>query len=97
MPLGKYTVNPPEMRGSLHITPTGQPSSRASAVMTDPPWWRPISKALGQFPRDAFDYVWLITPPAYDPALVRDLTPVWRDDTSTLFRVNREDRPAGTE
>jgi hypothetical protein len=73
-----------------------------SEIVTDRPcrgqWWRPISKALGQFPRAAFDYVWLITPPAYDPALVRDLTPVWRDETSTLFRVNRvEDRRAGTE
>ena len=34
--------------------------------------------ALEHFPRDAFDYVWLIHPPAFDPALIRDLTPIRR-------------------
>lgn len=51
--------------------------------------WRPIGVALRDFPRADFDYVWLIQPPAYDPALVRDLTPVWRSGTSALYRVNR--------
>ena len=31
--------------------------------------WRTIDQALATFPRDAFDYVWLISPPPYDPAL----------------------------
>jgi hypothetical protein len=51
-------------------------------------WWRPISTALATFPRDAFDYVWLIDPPPYDPALTRGLTPIWRSGTSVLFRVD---------
>ena len=45
--------------------------------------------ALATFPRDAFDYVWLIQPPAYDPALTRGLTPVWRDGSSVLLRVDQ--------
>ncbi len=61
-------------------------------------FWRPISKALAEFPRAAFDYVWLIHPPAFDPALIRDLTLIRRDGTSMLFRVNRPAQPrAGTE
>jgi hypothetical protein len=34
---------PPCTLGSLAITPTGMPFSRASAVMTEPPCQRPIS------------------------------------------------------
>jgi hypothetical protein len=59
-------------------------------------WWRSINMALGRFPREAFDYVYLIRPPAYDPALARDLTLVWQNGPNYLFRVNRIP-PAGTE
>ena len=50
----------------------------------------PVSEALKRLPRPAFDYVWLIDPPPYDPTLVRGLEPVWADGTSRLFRVRRE-------
>jgi hypothetical protein len=53
----------------------------------------PVSEALERLPRRAFDYVWLIDPPDYDPALVRGLDPVWADGASRLFRVPNE--PAG--
>jgi hypothetical protein len=56
--------------------------------------WRTIDQALGQFPRDAFDYVWLITPPAYDAALTRGLEPVWRSGSSVLYRVADPTSPA---
>ncbi len=65
--------------------------------------WRPIDRALTTFSRDAFDYVWLIRPPAYSAALSEGLTPVWRGDGgSVLYRVDgREstatsDTPAGS-
>jgi len=64
--------------------------------------WRPIAVALASFPRDAFDFVWLIDPPRYDPALAKDLRPVWRRGTSVLYRVERgassanSDTPAGS-
>jgi len=49
--------------------------------------WRPINVALANFPRDAFDYVWLIQPPPYDANLTKGLQPVWRNGRSVLYRV----------
>ena len=48
-----------------------------------------INKSLVRFPRDQFDYVWLIDPPTYNPALVTDLTEVWRGGNSVLYRVRQ--------
>lgn len=50
-------------------------------------FWRPVDRALAEFPRGAFDYVWLVRPPPYDRRLEAGLEPVWRRGTSTLFRV----------
>lgn len=60
-------------------------------------WWRPVNYALARFPRDAFDYVWLIRPPAYNPRYTAGLVPIWRADgsDSVLFRVDH-DVPAPT-
>jgi hypothetical protein len=52
-------------------------------------WWLTIEQSLRYFPRQAFDYVWLIDPPPYDPRLATGLTPIWRDGTSVLYRVER--------
>ena len=60
-------------------------------------WWRPIGRSLQTFPRDAFDYVWLLHPPAYDPALVAGLQPVWRDGDNILFRVVDRRQPLPPE
>ena len=51
--------------------------------------WLTIEASLERFPRDAFDYAWLIDPPSYDPALAAGLTEVWRDGTSVLYKVDR--------
>jgi hypothetical protein len=59
--------------------------------------WRPIDQALAIVPRNAFDYVWLISPPRYDPALTWGLRPVWRSGTSVLYRVERGDSSANSE
>ena len=64
--------------------------------------WRSMNMALAAFPRDAFDYVWLISPPAHDPALLKGLSPIWRSGTSVLYRVEdgasnaNSDTPAGS-
>jgi hypothetical protein len=50
--------------------------------------WRTIDEALAFFPREAFDYVWLISPPPYDAALTRGMHAVWRDGSSVLYRVD---------
>ncbi|MEO7601746.1 MAG: hypothetical protein ABIS39_00560 [Sphingomicrobium sp.] len=49
-----------------------------------------IDWALGAFSRDAFDFVWLVDPPAFDPASVADLRLVWSGEGSRLYRVARE-------
>jgi hypothetical protein len=48
---------------------------------------RTIDHALKGFPRDAFDYVWLIDPPAFDRRLLAGLEPVWEDAGSSLYRI----------
>ena len=55
-------------------------------------YWRTTDQALAQFPRAAFDYVWLISPPPYQAKLTQGLRPIWRDGASVLYRV--EDQPA---
>jgi hypothetical protein len=52
------------------------------------PDWRTVHKALSTFPRDAFDYVWLIEPPAYAQENVRDMTRIWTNGQDMLYRVN---------
>ena len=46
-----------------------------------------INGALGTIPRAAFDYVWLIDPPHYDPALTEGMQVVWRGRGSILYRI----------
>jgi len=52
----------------------------------NPGSWK-IDQALRQLPREAFDYVWLIHPPAFDPSLVAGMKPVWRGRDSVLLQV----------
>lgn len=63
-------------------------------------WWRPIDRSLARFPRTAFDYVWLINPPPYDPKYIADATPIWRSGTSVVYKVNHAEvvphMPKGT-
>ena len=49
--------------------------------------WRSLDQSLRGFPRDAFDYVWLIRPPAHDPALTRGMVPIWRSGDSVVYRI----------
>ena len=66
-----------------------------SQIVTDGPCAaareiRPLAERLAGLPRDRFDYVWLIAPPAtLDPALLRGLVPVWRGGGDTLFRIEQ--------
>ena len=64
------------------------PSQITTLTQCPREYWRPIDRSLARFPRAAFDYVWLISPPPYDPKYTQDLTPIWRDGTSVLFKVN---------
>lgn len=59
--------------------------------------WRTLDTSLATFPRDAFDYVWIIDPPEYDEALTAGLIQVWRDGRSVLYRVDRPNPPEAPE
>ena len=48
---------------------------------------RTTQQALDQFPRRAFDFVWMSMPPNLDYRTPADLRLVWRDSDSMLFRV----------
>jgi hypothetical protein len=50
---------------------------------------RSINQALRAIPRQAFDYVWLIDPPPYDPALAEGMETVWRGPGSILYRLHK--------
>ena len=60
-------------------------------------FWRPVHTALATFPREAFDYVWLIQPPPHDPRLAAGLQPVWRSGRSVLYRVTDRRPPVVKE
>ncbi|WP_298675755.1 hypothetical protein [uncultured Sphingomonas sp.] len=62
-------------------------------------WWRPVGFSMARFPRGAFDYVWLIRTPKFDPRYASDLVPVWRspDGTSALLKVDHTKPPPQIE
>ncbi|HEY0164812.1 MAG TPA: hypothetical protein VGB39_05510, partial [Sphingomicrobium sp.] len=50
-------------------------------------WW--IDRALRAWPRDKFDYIWLIDPPPHDPKLLAGMRLVWRGPDSLLYQVKQ--------
>jgi hypothetical protein len=68
---------------------TQDPSQIVTVRRCPREFYRTVNQSLAAAPRDAFDYIWLIRPPPYDPALVRGLRPVWRSGRSVLFQVVR--------
>jgi hypothetical protein len=55
----------------------------------------PVNWMLKNFPREAFDYVWLLDPPPYNPRLLDGMTRVWsQPDGSALYRIDgKADKP----
>jgi hypothetical protein len=54
-----------------------------------------IDWALRAIPREAFDYVWLVDPPAFDEASAAGLKPLWRGEGSVLYAVERQGKEQG--
>ena len=69
------------------------PSEIVTDVRCRGEWWRPVDWALAAFPREAFDYVWLLNPPPFDPALTEGLTPIWRSGRDVLYRIDDRQAP----
>nr|WP_294810083.1 hypothetical protein [uncultured Sphingomonas sp.] len=66
------------------------PSQIVTDIQCPREWWRPVAWALTRFPRDAFDYVWMIRPPQFDQRFLQGLVPLYVDDHSHsgLYRVD---------
>lgn len=65
------------------------PSQIVTAEQCPREFWRTIRVSMARFPREAFDYVWLIQPPPYEPRFNVGLVEMWRDEPSVLFRVDQ--------
>lgn len=66
------------------------PSEIVTDIQCPREWWRPIGRALASFPRDAFDYVWIIQPPHFDQRFLKGLDPVWLSGRSGLYRIDHD-------
>ncbi len=51
--------------------------------------WKSLDWSLATLPRGAFDYIWLIEPPVFDPAGLRGTTRIWVDGNNALYRIDR--------
>jgi hypothetical protein len=60
------------------------------------PTGRTADRALVEFPRWAFDYVWVLKAPDFDMKERSGLTPIWRSKDSVLYRIDYGPKvPAG--
>ncbi len=66
----------------------GDPSQVVTAGRCRTDKWRPLGWSLMNFPRNAFDYVWLVQPPRFDPAGLRGLTLIWSGGPNALYRID---------
>ena len=71
------------------------PSQMVRAQSCNWPSRSSIEASLAAFPRSAFDYVWLIDPPAFDPLAAADLQLVWSGEGSRLYRVSANGAEVG--
>jgi hypothetical protein len=49
-----------------------------------------LDETLASFPRDAFDYVWMIDIPRSRWPRDPGLEPLWQDGTGVVYRIRRE-------
>ncbi len=47
-----------------------------------------VDRAMTELPLYAFDYLWLIEVPDYDPSLLTGMELVWSGPGSALYRIN---------
>ena len=69
---GRFTADPSQMVRAKECATVGIPSLR---------------RAMRLLPRDAFDYLWLITPPPHDPRVLDGLTLIWKGEDSALYAI----------
>ncbi len=67
------------------------PSQALRAPGCNLPQYPLITTVLGNFPRAAFDYVWIIDPPPFDQRLMGDAALVFRAQGTLLYRLRPRD------
>ncbi len=50
--------------------------------------WKTLDWSLANLPRAAFDHVWLIDPPRFDPRRLAGMTLVWSGGANALYRID---------
>ncbi|WP_084253441.1 hypothetical protein [Sphingomonas pituitosa] len=72
----------------------GFDSDPAQMVLARPcpvePGFRTLEESLAALPRDAFDYVWLIHPPAIAPRGTAGMTRIWSNGEDALYRIDHK-------
>lgn len=80
-----------------HIGPRRWFNSDPSQIVTAAPcrgeWWKSVDWSLANFPRDTFDYVWLLDPPPLNPYWLKGMTRVWQNGNNALYRVDDRTQP----
>jgi hypothetical protein len=51
---------------------------------------RPTALSIAEFPRWAFDYLWVIKAPEFNMSARPGLTPIWRSNDSVLYRIDHQ-------
>ena len=64
------------------------PSQIVTAAQCRGESWRTLDRSLAGLPRDAFDFVWIIDPPVYDPRWLAGMTPLWTNGRDALYRID---------
>jgi hypothetical protein len=93
-PAGHFMADPSEVTISAEckrkiFMNVGKRTSMADAVRHVRSKYQTADEALEQFPRSAFDFVWLVRPEGLTRMPDRNLTLVWSGPTSMLFKVGR--------
>ncbi len=65
---------------------TNDPSQLVTPVRCRPDW-RPMAEAVATFPRDQFDWLWIVSKPTNVILDERGLVPVWRHGPDTVYRI----------
>ncbi|WP_309603443.1 hypothetical protein [Sphingomonas sp.] len=73
--LGRFALDPSQAVADRHC----------GAMIGDPT----LGESLAEFPRDKFDYVWLIDP-QLRPGMARGLQPVWSDGRDMVLKIDHD-------
>jgi len=81
------TLHAPAAMAGFDSDPSQMVLARPCSVE---PGVRTLDESLAALPRDAFDYVWLIHPPATAPRGTAGMTRIWSNGEDALYRIDHK-------